>query len=44
MRGVPEVDDLAQAFGTHAVAAPQHLGLPLFQVVPVVADLTLQLV
>ena len=44
VRGVPEVDDLAQAFGTHPVAALQHLGLPLFEVVPVVADLTLQLV
>lgn len=43
-RGVPEVYDLVEAFGTHPVTALQHFGFPLSQVVPVVTDLTLQLV
>lgn len=44
LRGVPKVYDLAEAFGAHPVTAPQHFGFPLFQVVPVVTDLTLELV
>lgn len=41
---VPKVYYLIEAFGTDPVTTLQNLGLPLFQVVPIVANLTLQLI
>lgn len=41
---VPKVYDLVEAFGANPVTTLQDLGLPLFQVVPVVTDLTLELI
>lgn len=38
---VPKVYDLIEAFGTNSVTTLQNLGLPLFQVVPIVTDLAL---
>jgi hypothetical protein len=42
--GVPKVYDLVEAFGTDPVTALQHFGFPLLQIVPVVADLALELI
>lgn len=44
LRGVPEVYDLIKAFGTNPVTTPQHFGFPLFQIVSIIADLTLELI
>lgn len=42
--GVAKVYDLIEAFGTNPVTTLQHFGFPLFQIVPIITDLTLQLV
>lgn len=44
LRGVPKVDDLVEAFGTNPVTTLQHFGFPLLQIVPIITDLTLELV
>lgn len=41
---VPKVYDLVEAFGADPVTTLQNLGLPLLQVVPIVTDLTLELI
>lgn len=42
--GVAKVYDLVEAFGTNPVTTLQHFGFPLFQIVSIITDLTLQLV